>query len=72
MPSSPISTDPSAVVRATYQVSLNDGAKKSAYIVTDKQNAEFMSNEISAVNYDDRYYQYDNEYIVNQLTWLAN
>lgn len=72
MPSSPISTDPSAVVRATYQVSLNDGAKKSAYIVTDKQNAEFMSNEISAVNYDDRYYLYDNEYIVNQLTWLTS
>lgn len=72
MPSSPISTDPSAVVRATYQISLNNGAKKSAYIVTDKQNAEFMSNEISAVNYDDRYYQYDNEYIVNQLTWLTN
>lgn len=72
MPSSPISTDPSAVVRATYQISLNDGAKKSAYIVTDKQTAEFMSNEISAVNYDDRYYQYDNEYIVNQLTWLTN
>lgn len=72
MPSSPISTDPSAVVRATYQISLNNGAKKSAYIVTDKQNAEFMSNEISAVNYDDRYYQYDNEYIVNQLTWLTS
>lgn len=68
MPSSPISTDPNAVVRATYQVAINDTAKKAAYIVTDKASAEFVSNQITAVNYDDRYYLYDNEYIVNQLT----
>lgn len=72
MPSSPISTDPNAVVRATYQVAINDTAKKAAYIVTDKASAEFVSNQITAVNYDDRYYLYDNEYIVNQLTWLTN
>lgn len=72
MPSSPISTDPNAVVRATYQVAINDTAKKAAYIVTDKAAAEFVSNQITAVNYDDRYYLYDNEYIVNQLTWLTN
>ncbi len=72
MPSSPISTDPNAVVRATYQVAINDTAKKAAYIVTDKAAAEFVSNQVTAVNYDDRYYLYDNEYIVNQLTWLTN
>lgn len=72
VPSSPISTDPNAVVRATYQVAINDTAKKAAYIVTDKAAAEFVSNQVTAVNYDDRYYLYDNEYIVNQLTWLTN
>lgn len=72
MPSSPISTDRNAVVKATYQVALNNSAKKATYIVTDKSSAEFMSNQIDAVNYDDRYYLYDDEYIVNQLMWLTN
>lgn len=72
MPTSPISTDASAVVRATYQLVIDDNSDKIAYIVTEKSPADFMSNQIAAVNYDPRYYKYDDEYIINQLLWLAD
>lgn len=71
MPTSPISTDPSAVVRATYQVSINNDHDKSAYIVSEKTPADYMSNQLTAINYDARYYEHDNQYIVNQLAWLS-
>lgn len=71
MPTSPISTDPNAVVRATYQIAINNDNDKSAYIVSKKSPAEYTSNQLSAVNYDPRYYDFDDEYIVNQLAWLV-
>lgn len=69
MPTSPISTDANAVVRATYEVAINNDASKSAYIVTDK-TPEGYANQLVSINYDDRYYKFDKDHILGQLTWL--
>lgn len=47
------------VVQATYQLVATHNAGRDAYIVTAKDPSDGISNRISAINYDERYYAFD-------------
>ncbi len=59
LPLHTISTSFENVVQATYQLVANHHSKKDAYIVTSKEASEGITNKISAINYDERYYSMD-------------
>lgn len=63
-PSQPLSTAWDAVVRATYQLVLHDDLERDNYIITTKDPGDNpMSHRLSCINYTDKYYQNDKDYI---------
>lgn len=63
-PSQPISTSWDAVVRATYQLVLHDDLDRDNYIVTTKDPGDNpMSHRLSCINYTDKYYPNDKDFI---------
>lgn len=68
LPSGEISSGYDKVVQAVYQVVSNDDMSRDAYLVTEKTPSEGMTNDLSCINYDDRYYQNDTDYINGLIT----
>lgn len=63
-PSQPISTAWDAVVRATYQVVLHDDLDRDNYIVTTKEPGDNpLSHRLSCINYTNKYYANDKDFI---------
>lgn len=63
-PSQPISTERSAQVRATYILVTHDDLDRDSYIVTSKGPGNTsMSHSLEAINYTDKYYQNDKDFI---------
>ena len=46
-------------VQATYQLVATHNVGRDGYIVTAKDPSDGISNRISAINYDERYYAFD-------------
>lgn len=68
-PSQPISTSWDAVVRATYQLVLHDDLDRDNYIVTTKDPGDNpMSHRLSCINYTDKYYPNDKDFINGLIT----
>lgn len=62
MPLDDISVSNTVVVRATYELVAKTTTDYSSYIVTEKSPADNINNQLTALNYDNRFYQYDNDY----------
>ena len=68
-PSQPLSTAWDAVVRANYQLVLHDDLDRDSYIVTSKEPADNpLSNRLTCINYTDKYYQNDKDFINGLIT----
>lgn len=68
-PSQPISTSWDAVVRATYQLVLHDDLDRDNYIVMTKDPGDNpMSHRLSCINYTDKYYPNDKDFINGLIT----
>ena len=63
LPSGEISSGYDAVVQAVYQIVSEADSARDAYLVTQKDPSEGMTNKLICTNYDDRYYQNDTDYI---------
>ena len=66
LPSGEISTGYDSVVQAVYQIVSETDAVRDAYLVSQKDPSDGMTNKLLCTNYDDRYYQNDKDYI-NEL-----
>lgn len=56
------------VVTASYEITSNNDNKIHDYIVTEKTPNEGFTNELTAVNYDERYYANDKDLITEDRT----
>lgn len=63
LPSGEISIGYDKVVQATYQIATEEDKDRDAYLVSQKEPSEAMTNKLTCTNYDDRYYQNDTDYI---------
>lgn len=63
LPSGEISSGYDAVVQAVYQIVSESDSDRDAYLVTQKDPSDGMTNKLTCTNYDDRYYQNDTDYI---------
>lgn len=68
LPSGEISSGYDAVVQAVYQIVSEVDSARDAYLVTQKDPSEGMTNKLLCTNYDDRYYQNDSDYINGLIT----
>lgn len=68
LPSGEISTGYDKVVQATYQIVTEEDKDRDAYLVSQKDPSEAMTNKLICTNYDDRYYQNDSDYINGLIT----
>lgn len=59
LPLHAISSSLTNVVQATYMIVHNRNAKRDAFILTEKDAAESLTNKLTAMNYDVRYYDGD-------------
>jgi hypothetical protein len=62
LPSGEISAGYDSVVQAVYQIVSNDDSDRDAYLVTQKDPSDGMTNKLMGTNYDDRYYQHDSDF----------
>lgn len=63
LPNLPLVYDSNNYAKTTYLIVANNDSREKAFIVTEKTpNSGFTSN-ISAINYDDRYYSNDKDFI---------
>ncbi|WP_227430380.1 host specificity factor TipJ family phage tail protein [Psychrobacter sp. I-STPA6b] len=67
LPSGEISTSWDSVVQAVYQIVREQDSNRDAYLVTQKDPSEGMTNHLTCINYDDRYYQNDSDYKNNLI-----
>ena len=63
LPSGEISSGYDSVVQATYQIVTEQDIDRDAYLVSQKDPSEGMTNKLTCTNYDDRYYQNDKDYL---------
>lgn len=63
LPSGEISSGYDAAVQAVYQIVSEADSARDAYLVTQKDPSEGMTNKLTCKNYDDRYYQNDTDHI---------
>lgn len=68
LPSGEISTGYDKVVQATYQIVTEEDKDRDAYLVSQKDPSEAMTNKLICTNYDDRYYQNDSDHINGLIT----
>lgn len=68
LPSGEISSGYDAVVQAVYQIVSEADSARDAYLVTQKDPGEGMTNKLTCTNYDDRYYQNDTDHINGLIT----
>lgn len=62
LPSGEISSGYNSVVQATYQIVAEQDINRDAYLVSQKDPSEGMTNKLTCTNYDDRYYQNDSDF----------
>lgn len=62
LPISPISTDPSNQVKATYTIIEQNNAGSLSYLVAERTPAGKNTNNVTLVNYSARYYQNDGDF----------
>lgn len=62
-PSSPLSTDINAFAKCTYIIVGSDDVRQRAFLVSEKTSQEGLTVSMKAVNYDERYYSNDTDYI---------
>ena len=69
-PAQPLLIDPTTFVQATtYLIALPNQPRTSAFLVTEKQFEDNQTYSLKAMNYDDRYYANDLDFINGILTW---
>lgn len=68
LPSGEISSGYDSVVQATYQIVSNADVARDAYLVSQKEPSEGMTNKLLCTNYDDRYYQNDSDFTNGLIT----
>lgn len=68
LPADDISTSFDAVVRGTYELVAKTDTDYASYIVTTKTPGDGISNQITAINYDSRFYAYDTDYKNNLIS----
>lgn len=67
-PSQPLAVDPEGAVRAGYIVVADDDPRPLAFLATEREPLTPMTHRVRAVNYDDRYYGNDLDYINEVIT----
>ena len=67
-PTFEIITDFDTYAKTTFIISSNDDPRKTAFILTEKKPKGVMTNNLTAINYTDLYYQNDTDYINNIIS----
>jgi hypothetical protein len=68
-PKAPLSLDPSAYAKATYQIVDDADTREQAFLVTEKDTSDNFTSRVTAINYDSEYYTRDSWYkdgIINE------
>lgn len=63
VPTLPLSVDADNYAQAKYMIVANDDPREQAFLLTEKNLQDSFAVEVNAVNYDDRYYANDGDYI---------
>ena len=67
LPSGQISIGHDNVVNAVYQIVKTQDSGRDAYLVSEKSPDKGLTNRLTCINYDERYYQNDNDYQNNLI-----
>jgi hypothetical protein len=68
LPILPLITSSDGNVSATnYSITLSNELDSEAYLISEKSPSATFESEITAVNYDERYYSNDSDYINNLI-----
>ena len=61
-PKAAISLNPANFARALYQIVGDGSSREQAFLVTEKNYIDNFTSKITAISYDDRYYNKDQDY----------
>ena len=56
-------TDQNKYARTGYNIVASNSARGTAFLVTEKQPNDNFTSRVGAVNYSDKYYTQDNDYL---------
>lgn len=72
LPSGQIAIGHDNVVNAVYQIVKTQDSGRDAYLVSEKSPDKGLTNRLTCINYDDRYYQNDSDYRNNLIPMTTN
>ena len=67
LPSGQIAIGHDNVVNAVYQIVKAEDSGRDAYLVSEKSPEKGLTNRLTCINYDERYYQNDSDYQNNLI-----
>lgn len=59
----PLAVDPTYYALATYEIVADSSTRKRAFLIEEKTPKDHFVTTVTAVNYDERYYEHDEDYI---------
>ena len=71
-PSMPLALDPALYARTGYIIVGDNEPRGTAFLVSDKSSQRNFTTKVTAINYDDRYYANDLDYISGNIDEEAN
>ena len=72
LPSGQIAIGHDNVVNAVYQIVKAEDSGRDAYLVSEKSPEKGLTNRLTCINYDERYYQNDSDYQNNLIPTTTN
>ena len=72
LPSGQIAIGHDNVVNAVYQIVKTQDSGRDAYLVSEKSPEKGLTNRLTCINYDERYYQNDSDYQNNLIPTTTN
>ena len=72
LPSGQIAIGHDNVVNAVYQIVKTQDSGRDAYLVSEKSPEKGLTNRLTCINYDERYYQNDSDYQNNLIPITTN
>jgi hypothetical protein len=66
-PAMPLATDPEGTVRTGYVIVGDEDPRATAFLVSERETLSRMTSRVQAVNYDERYYANDPDFINNVI-----
>ncbi|MCK6157991.1 hypothetical protein KZX29_04165 [Moraxella osloensis] len=72
LPSGQIAIGHDNVVNAVYQIVKTQDSGRDAYLVSEKSPEKGLTNRLTCINYDERYYQNDSDYQNNLIPTITN